>query len=78
VRFYGTLKEPAEHESDISSAEITDISCRVSPCSILGVFADTCHIALVDESESIRTEMEMSNGSDIFRSARDALYDTTP
>jgi hypothetical protein len=44
---------------------------------LLGVSADICQRALVDESRMIRTQMAMHSRSENGHSAWDALYDTT-
>jgi hypothetical protein len=43
------LKKVAEYERDILSAKFTAIYRQVSPYSLLGVSADICQRALVDE-----------------------------
>jgi hypothetical protein len=40
---------PAECDRDTSLAKTKDISCQISPASIIGVSAGTCQRALVDE-----------------------------
>jgi hypothetical protein len=71
------LKKSLQGMCDILSAKFA-ISQQVSPDSLLGVSADICHRALVDESGMIRTQMGTHNRSEIGSSAWDALYDTTP
>jgi hypothetical protein len=71
------LKIPAEYERDISSTKFTAISHQVSHDSLLGVSVGICNKALGDESVTITTQLETENRSEDWRSAWDALYDTT-
>jgi hypothetical protein len=55
------LKNPAEYERDTSSAKFTDILAKFFHALLLGVSADFCQIALMDESGMIRTHMVKQN-----------------
>jgi hypothetical protein len=55
------LQISAEYDRDISPAKLTDIYRQVFPASLLGISADIFHIALMDESGMIRTQMGTHN-----------------
>jgi hypothetical protein len=55
------LKKHTEYEINISSAKFMAIFRNVSPDSLLGVCADICQRALVDESEMKRTQVMKHN-----------------
>jgi hypothetical protein len=65
-------------KGDTSQAKFMDISHQVSPASLIGVSANNCQRALVDEPGMIIPQMGSHNSAENGCSTWGALHNTTP